>query len=334
MQKNKSKPALLSPSGYAKDAVKKIDLARIRVAIVATTFRNDDALSKELVLSLCRAGDRGVAVSVYADTYTYTEPKEFVLKSPRRHPTRAYNAIKVERLLKKHGVQFHWLGRTSNIGFAGRTHSKWLIADTTVYSFGGVNVDGESFTNNDFMLRINDANLSGELFLQHRRMYKADRSGHATKCHSIHFSDKSRVLVDGGMLGDSIIYRRACALAKQATNITLVSQYCPTGRLNRILKKKKATLYFNHWKKAAWMNKIMIQFGMALTRQHTLYTGNSYLHAKFIIFTMPDKTKIAITGSHNFMFGSVALGTREIALETSDAQIITQLEQFLNDRVK
>ena len=322
-------PRLLTSEEYARDAAKKIAKATSRIALVVTTFHADDKLSRAIVDELCKASERGVLVSVCADSYTYTEPKEFILRSPKRHPARAYRAIKVERLLKKSGVEFRWLGRNSNIGFAGRTHTKWLVVDDIVYSFGGVNMDHESFTNTDYMIRFYDADLADALFAQHLRLRKSDKGGHALRSKEIRINDRSSVLVDGGLIGDSLIYRRACKLARQATDITLVSQYCPTGKLNRILKRKKATLYFNHWKSAAWMNRILIQFGMAFSRQQTLYQHANYLHAKFIIFTMPDGTKIAISGSHNFMYGSVAFGTREVALETTDPGIIKQLEHFL-----
>jgi cardiolipin synthase len=328
-----NKPRLLPADEFARDAVKKIDRAISRVALVTTTFHADDTLSAAIVDALCAAAERGVIVSVCADAYTYTEPKEFILRSPKRHPVRAYRAIKVERQLKKSGADFRWLGRSSNIGFAGRTHTKWLITDDVVYSFGGVNIDRESFINTDYMIRMADATLADALFSQHLRLLKADRAGHALKSRKISINDSSTTLIDGGLIGDSVIYRRACTLAKEATEITLVSQYCPTGKLNRILKRKKATLYFNHWRRATWMNKLLIQFGMLFTRQNTRYHHKQYLHAKFIIFTMPDGAKVAISGSHNFMYGSVLLGTREIALETRDPSLIKQLEQFLATRV-
>lgn len=322
-------PRLLTSQDYAKDAAKKIAKATSRVALVVTTFHADDELSKAIVDELCKASERGVLVSVCADSYTYTEPKEFILRSPKRHPARAYRAIKVERLLKKSGVEFRWLGRSSNFGFAGRTHSKWLVVDDVVYSFGGVNIDHESFMNTDYMIRIHDANLADNLFSQHLRLLKADKGGHALRSREVRINTTSSALIDGGLVGDSLIYRRACKLAKQAESITLVSQYCPTGKLNRILKRKHATLYFNHWKHASWMNRVLIRFGMAFSRQRTLYQQANYLHAKFIIFIMPDGRKVALSGSHNFMYGSVAFGTREVALETTDTQIIKQLEKFL-----
>ena len=44
--------------------------------------------------------------------------------------------------------------------------------------------------------------------------------------------------------------------------------------------------------------------------------------------------KVAITGSHNFVSGGVFLGTREVALETTNKKIIIQLERFFKEHVK
>ena len=52
-----------------------------------------------------------------------------------------------------------------------------------------------------------------------------------------------------------------------------------------------------------------------------------------MIFTLEDGSKVAITGSHNFAYTGVLLGTREIALETSDPKIIGQLEKFIDKEV-
>ena len=48
---------------------------------------------------------------------------------------------------------------------------------------------------------------------------------------------------------------------------------------------------------------------------------------------MPSGDKVAISGSHNFMFGSGVVGTREVAIETSDPHIIRQLEKFCEQYV-
>ena len=50
-----------------------------------------------------------------------------------------------------------------------------------------------------------------------------------------------------------------------------------------------------------------------------------------MIFNMPDGRRIALTGSHNFSNAGVVLGTREIALQTENSEVIEQLENFLKD---
>ncbi|MBP9667841.1 phosphatidylserine/phosphatidylglycerophosphate/cardiolipin synthase family protein [Candidatus Saccharibacteria bacterium] len=325
---------LLAAEEYAHDAVKKMQRASSRIAFVTTTFRVDDELSEKFFTALCDAADRGVLVSVCADTLTYIEPKESIFRTPARNTSRVYKAIKIERELKKHGVSFRWLGRSSALPLTGRTHAKWLIIDDTVYSFGGVNMDSGSFKNTDLLLRISNSQLADKLFLLHTRVLKADRARHAFRSYKFTIDDASTVLVDGGLSFDSIIYRRAKQLGKQASSILLVSQYCPTGTLNRILRRGNARLYFNHWKEATQINRTIIRVGLLFSKNKTLYTRDNYLHAKFIIFTMPDGKKIAITGSHNFMSESVIAGTREIALETHDKAIITQLESFFKTHIQ
>lgn len=324
---------LLTAADYIADVTSSINRAKTRIAVVATTLHADDPLAEALVDALCAAATRGLTVSVCIDAYTYIEPKEFLLKSPRRHPKRAYRALKVERRLKKQGVDFHWLGRTTNFALTGRTHSKWTIVDDCVYSFGGVNLDRASFANTDYMLKMVDAVFADALYSEHLDLIRADRSGRASKSRTLTVSPSMTVLLDGGMPGNSLIYRRACSLAKQANEITLVSQFCPTGTLGRILKRKKATLYFNHWREAEVLNKVLIQVSMLFTRHKTLYQREQYLHAKCMIFTMSNGSKVALSGSHNFVYGGVLLGTREIALETTDQTVIQQLESFITHHV-
>ena len=328
------KPTLLTAEAYARDVARQIARAERRVALIATTFRADDTLSQTILDEIVRAAERGVKVCVCADAYTYLEPKEFFLTSPKRQPARAVQAVKLERRIKKAGGEFHWLGRKANALFAGRTHSKWTVVDDVAYVGGGVNMDHESFTNIDYMFRFYDENLGDLLIKEQRNVYKVDRGGGAGRNHSVAISPETTLLFDNGLPLNSLIYARAKALAHHAKFITLVSQYCPTGSLGRLLKRKKSQLYFNHWKQASWVNKLIIKLGMATAKQRTLYNRDQYLHAKFMVATLPDGSKSAIAGSHNFMFGSGFVGTREVAIETSDPRLIQQLERFRRDHIE
>jgi len=145
---------------------------------------------------------------------------------------------------------------------------------------------------------------------------------------------KDQVLVDGGIPGDSIIYRRALKYARKAERIVLVSQYCPTGELGRVIESKHHEMWFNPPRNASLVNRILISASMVVTRHRTLYRKRQYLHAKTIVFYLKSGRRVAITGSHNFVRGGVTLGTREIALQTRNPMIIDQIETFIQSSVR
>ena len=143
------------------------------------------------------------------------------------------------------------------------------------------------------------------------------------------------MLMDSGGFGKSVIYKHAVKLARESDQILLVSQYCPSGRLGQILRKKKARVYFNPKGSAGdVVNNFLIGNKITASAQENGYTRPRYLHAKFMIGTMPDGSKRAISGSHNFTAIGVRAGTREIALETDNPDTIAQLEKFFETMVK
>jgi cardiolipin synthase len=122
-------------------------------------------------------------------------------------------------------------------------------------------------------------------------------------------------------------------LSQEAEHVLFVSQYCPTGKLARVLKKTDADLYFNRPAQATFLSRILNKWSIFITNLHSSYVRKQYLHAKFIIFTMKDGSKVALTGSHNFAYTGVLLGTREVALETKDPAVVSQLEAFFKEHV-
>jgi len=80
--------------------------------------------------------------------------------------------------------------------------------------------------------------------------------------------------------------------------------------------------------------KLMISLSQKSSGQKNTYTRKRYIHAKFMIFTMPDGSKKALLGSHNFFKLTSIVGTREIDLETSNPEIIAQLEKFFRDNIE
>lgn len=319
-------PRLLTSQQYVDDAVREITRSRKRIYLL-TMILNDDESTHELFKAIADAGRRGLDVYVMGDTFTYTElGGHFQLNKAYRQRIRSIANLRKQ--LASSGVNFKWLGGAASTLITSRTHTKWLVVDDIVYSFGGVNLYKKGVENVDYMFKTTDTLLASQLVTEQKRIIQADKTGHAYRSHTLG-EPPNKVLVDGGFFGDSVIYRHACRLASQASKVTYVSQYCPTGKLARLLKKTESYLYFNPWNKANSLNSLTIRVGSFLSGLKTIYKRDSYLHCKFMLFDLPDGSQVAITGSHNFSNGGVWLGTREIALETRDQKVIKQLESFL-----
>lgn len=317
---------LISPTQYVRDATKAVNAAKHRVYLVSLVFADHDA-THSLVAALEAAARRGVKVVVAADIFTYGEVGGGFL--PFRyysHGSRSTN--RMVKTLRKAGVEFHWLGSGHVTVFHGRTHSKWCVVDNTVFTFGGVNLYEEGILNADYMFKLVNPLLADRLVFEQEKIQKAERRT-TNYPSTVYEQDGMRVLLDGGIIGQSVIYRRAIELAEKATHITFVSQYCPTGKLALILQKTPSTIYYNHPFQAQGLNRIAIRISQFLSGLKTEYSNHRYLHAKCLIFTFEDGSKTAITGSHNFAHTGVLLGTREIALETSDPRVIAQIESFI-----
>ena len=327
---SKNKPRLLLPEDYLKSATEDIKKAKSHIYILTMIIANDEVLDP-FIEALGEAARRGLTVNVAADMFTYAEIGGHFKFHTSRNP-KIKSASTLRKRLAKSGVSFRWLGKSASSIVNGRTHCKWVVIDNTAYSFGGTNLYAEGIRNTDYMLRIEDSELATHLINAQQKFIRADRNNHVH--HSKKFTVRSGVvLLDGGMLGDSVIYRRACQLTSKAKKVTYVSQYCPTGRLGRLLKKTENKLYFNHWNKASSINALTIRLGSWFSGHKTIYDRPKYLHAKLMLFEMHDGSKVALSGSHNFSHGGVWLGTRENTLETTDTRIIRQLESFIEEHV-
>ena len=316
---------LLSPQDYITTAAEAVRNAKRRIYILSLVFA-DHPETHELITELEAAARRGVQVTVTADVFTYGEVSTGFL--PFRYYSRgAAPTNTMVKSLKKAGVKFSWLGRGRLTFFNGRTHSKWTVVDDTVFSFGGINLYSSGIANNDYVFSLTDDRLADRLVQEQKRILRAEwrTTNYPSTAYQHPLMD---VLFDGGIIGQSIIYRRACELAKEAKHIVFISQYCPTGKLARILKKKQTEFYYNRTDQAKGLNRFVIGLSQYLSGLATSYTGKPYLHAKCIIYTMPDNSVRILSGSHNFAYTGVLLGTREVAIETAAPEIVQQLVDF------
>jgi cardiolipin synthase len=323
-------PKLLDATAYISDLTSEVEKARSRIAIMSLVL-TDDATTHKLISALEDATKRGIQVSIAVDAFTYSELGGYF--SPFKHmKAKSRTATRMAERLQRAGAQFVWLGRGYKLNpFRGVTHIKWTVVDDTVYAFGGINLYDEGIDCVDYMFKINDASLAHLIFTQHQAIVENDTPPHSYPGF-IAKTDYGTVLVDSGQPRKSIIYERIIELAQDATHILVVTQYCPSGAFARRIKRK-SDVYFNQAANMPFPANAMVSYSESSTGIRTQYTRKKYLHAKFIIFTMPSGKKIAVTGSHNFAYSGVAFGTREAVLETTDSKIIKQLEAFFADAI-
>lgn len=327
-------PKLLLPTDYVAQATELVKKATDRIYIISLSLTRGLA-TDELIDEIIRAAGRGVEVHIAVDLLT------FICDKSSRLPSRLVGrdmakTNQLRRDLQLAGAHFHWLGIQRVPYLIGRTHSKWTIIDDDVFSFGGVNLNQSGvLERTDYIFHLHSHRIANRLVAEQNLIELMDPEKRRINDHRI-TTDYGELLLDSGRFGHSVIYNHAVRLARQAKDIVVVTQYCPSGRLGKILRSKdtNARVYFNPKGSAAdAANNLMIGSKRTVSEQKNSYTRNRYLHAKFIIATMPDGSKRAITGSHNFTTIGVHVGTREIALETSDPAVIGQLEDFLEKYV-
>ncbi len=327
-----SEKTLMRPKTYLRDLIRHINKAQHRVYLLALVIADEDE-TRTLMTALEQAAQRGVKVSVASDmVFTY---RELGVTGRKKHYVRTQLARmrSMRSKLQAQGASVTWLGQHGITLYSRRTHAKWSIVDNTVYTFGGVNLYSVGVENLDYMFRIDDTSLADHLASQQDMFVRENKSGRAQPSHDFGLGDNV-ALIDGGMIGDSIIYRHARRLASKAVHIIYVSQYAPTGKLGKIIQSRRHELYYNPAAKVEFFGRSLIHWMEFLRGFRSLYTRRPYIHAKFMIFTMADGERVAITGSHNFLAGNAIAGAREIALETRDPAVITQLETFLDKYIK
>jgi len=319
---------LITAAAYKKELSVEISRAKNRIVIMAMAIMLDTG-TKQLLELLLAAQQRGVQVRLMYDRYTWL-PLAFDHIFPStvmRHAVQTLQAYTQE--LVNAGGEVLLVGKGwSHNPFAHRMHAKISIIDDTVYSFGGVNFTGNSFTYVDSMWKCQNALLADQLdTLAHTAMTTPQ-----LKDVSLTIDDANTLLFDGGQPKHSIIYERACALAEKAEHIYYVSQMCPSGRLARAMEGK-SSCYFNTPQQTGGLSKVGVAIDQWRYNITNLYKDDAYIHAKFMLFELPDGSKALISGSNNFSWRGVAFGTKEIALESHDPRMWTQLFALMQKSV-
>lgn len=297
-----------------------IDIEQATERIYLQTMELDDSREMRRVLdALADARVRGVKVSIAFDK------RLNMVKRPRvyRRLSQYFNATGVEPI---------YLGdtKTGVSSVSGRSHGKGYVVDDIVYFGGGVNLLGRSFECYDYMFRQENAKLReayDSIFTE--SLPTADKRDYSHRLNT-----ESVLLVDGGTKKHSIILDTALDFVHDAQQIWYLSQLSPAGRLARRYRKLNVQYKYNRTRSAkSAHSKVAIPVDSTTSRTRNTYKGRRYIHAKCIVVERHDGTLIALTGSHNFASPGVRVGTKEIALLTTNQELCQRLLKFMQETV-
>jgi cardiolipin synthase A/B len=328
---NESDVMLITAKQYPQRLEATFHAAKERI-IIAAMIGYLDETTEPLFLAAQAAMKRGVSVYIALDVYSY-----YLLGTPLAAKGRFLKArqqiIQTQELLKKMqaaGATIAILGKLGINPYKKRFHQKFVIADNNVFFGGGVNFSKEHFELTDYMLHTVNKNLANVLVKQLMRIVEYGDSDDS----SYQIDSESTLLIDGGKPHQSIIYDRAMALAREAKEISLVSQFCPSGELAYILRTKQAVCYFNRPTQLSGPSIASQVVDQTRFRIKNYYKKSSYIHAKYILFNMPNGQKISLSGSHNFSQRGVDYGTKELAIESTNSAVYRELSHFTNKNIR
>lgn len=316
-------PRLLSPNQYYENLLLAVRHARRRIAFSAMIGLWDD-VTQPLFETALQAAQRGVDVHIMFDRFGMGPLGEGLNLTPSFWRRRAATLNAFERL-KTAGVRVSLTGTFKSLNpYKGRYHAKIFVADTTYFSFGGINFSQNSFLSKDYMLSGDDAIVSDVLW----ELLDRQATDSISEDLRLPLDDDNAILFDSGIAGRSIIYETACELLQQSKKAIYVSQMAPSNVLAVALRKIPYEAYFNRPSQPPFPDSLGLFIDQHRYGIQNKYTGKDYIHAKFILFDLKDGGKAVISGSNNFSWRGVAYGTEEIALLSHDAKVYAQLAHF------
>jgi cardiolipin synthase len=268
---------------------------------------------------------RGVAVTILLDNFTRLSAL-YGLRPRSTRGQRIRQTFDTLEDLGRQGAKVYCFGKIGFPPYKGRCHVKITVIDDSSYSFGGINFLDQAFDLTDYMVQTKDKAIADHLDELVKRIGKTQPP---LLDEVLEIDAQTTILFDGGRAKQSIIYERACELAARATHIDYVSLMAPSGQLAELLGAADATLYFNRPELMLMVDSWGQAFDQTKYRLTNNYKRNEYLHAKFILYTLPGGHKALLSGSHNFSYRGVSYGTQEIALYSTDPKLWNQLHAFL-----
>lgn len=319
---------LLGAEDYYQTLLKEVPKAKKRVVIAAMAMLWGERTAPIFVM-LQDALDRGVKVTILLDNFTRLT-NLLGLRPSSSGKERLRQTFRTLEGLSGQGAKVHLFGKIGLIPHKGRCHVKVAVIDDTSYSFGGVNFIDEALANTDYMLMSKNPEVADCL---EQLVGKICKTRPPLADGEVKMGKDTSILFDGGQPGRSLIYERACELTSQAKRVYFASQMVPSGELARLLHETDSIVYSNRPEQLPSLGGLAQAFDQQKYRVDNSYTGPGFIHAKFMLFEMPNGRKVALSGSHNFSYRGVSFGTQEISLYSKDPGLWDQLFGYLQRNI-
>lgn len=288
------------------------------------------------------AAKRGAVVDLLVDAYA------FLINDARPGPL-FFRAVLPKNLHEPYATRKQALNRLEAAGvrctiinkpdrrftnpFSGRSHIKLAIVGNYAYT-GGCNLNPRDHI--DVMVGWLDQKSSDWLYelMQQAVQTGSVREALQGKDTSLQIDDSTKILIDAGVRGQSLIYKEALALMDSTrSTLFMTCQYFPDGSTTRHLHdayRRGADVKIVYGNPAQHpFPHNLLHHGVKLLEKrrrpasffaHELQKGGRSLHAKVLV-----SEYAAMVGSHNYVPAGVKWGTAEIALHSTDSYFRTQL---------
>ena len=329
--------ALYSETEYFSALIRDVNSTKSgdRIGIMTMSFEPSEPAVNKLVERLYAAADRKVEVVLGIDAFTFLvdDSRKTVgplwLPLPFGQDAYRHRLAALDRLSVKpsgsYGVINKPSGYLSN-PYSGRSHLKTAVVNDKVY-LGGPNL--HMTDRSDMVVGLEDPEVADWLFSLTKNVVEAERTsdvlGDADR--SIEVDGNTRILLDSGTPGESLILDEAARLIAEAREGLIASfQYFPDGKvadelINAHRRGASVRPFFKHPDRHNLVLGIHQRLAMMLARSrmpgsffaNVVPVDAPVLHSKAIA-----SERAAMVGSHNYVTKGVKYGTPEIALLRED----------------
>lgn len=320
-----------------------------RVLLMSMTFNPTEPIIAVLADELIKAAARGVHVTLSVDAHSFLVDRNHFpgplmprRKLPKRLPPYFHNKLAIleslDALPTGHSVILNQPTKSFMLPIAGRSHIKIAVINNRIF-VGGCNLQGESQT--DIMINWESADTADALYAIMSEVNRGQnvRRVLAQTDRRLTVDDNTKILIDSGVRGQSLIFKDALQLIDNARDwLVITCQFFPNSvtakhLLRAVDRGVKVEVIFAHpmhhgligglgqhvsiLRERTRLPKVLFEYAMA--------REDPMLHAKLIACDAG-----MMIGSHNYVRAGVMLGTAEIALKSSDEKLAREAVKTLH----